>query len=313
MKYISANKISDFVFHDAVFELLSFKNNDLTVSAELLNIHKTAEQNPFDADMEIKKATITFKNFRIVSYKEGDCKTKNENGEWITKETFDTLYDKEALDAFINEFEDSLTVYYFGKESENEYMIDAMGVAPYFTVIFGCSDIIIEWDEYRKKAWYELHRQYKFPVTLASDEGDIKTDLHIICHDEDVYCQGQLEKAPVITAGLKYKDKEIWGNGKDTLWVDAIADLQKKLPHKVTLKCCLTCRFGNMCPFGNKAGEVFCTKGKSVFSKQDVWDLFDNFADMEKLSRSYTDICENYEVQTKEHYTYNDFLYQLEK
>jgi len=52
MKYISANKISDFVFHDAVFELTSFKNNDLTVSAQLLNIHKTAEQNPFDADME---------------------------------------------------------------------------------------------------------------------------------------------------------------------------------------------------------------------------------------------------------------------
>lgn len=43
-------------------------------------------------------------------------------------------------------------------------------------------------------------------------------------------------------------------------FLDALVDLQKHLPDGVVLKCCMTCRHGNMCPFGNQPGELFVQK-----------------------------------------------------
>lgn len=315
MNYISVNKTDDFEFHDAYFKYIGVENNDLVVSASFLNIHKSAEQNPFNEDAQIKEAKITFKGFRMVSFKGSVKYEQDESGTWKPAEEPVVLESKEAEETFLQELNHGITVYDFGIYEDGLYYVDGFGEDPYFTAFFNCDTIIVEWDEYLKKAWYELHKQYKYKITVATPDGDINTDLHIIRHDEDVYYQGKLEKAPVVTAGVKYNGKEIWGRGKDCLWVDAIADLQKKLPDDVTLKCCLTCRFGNMCPYGNKEGEVFCTKDLQISSKNDMCDLFseEKERETEKRSRNYTDCCADFCPQSEDYYTYNDYLYQLNK
>lgn len=71
LKYIFIDRLSDFEFHDVEITLDSFINNRLTVKANFLNIHKSAEQNPFQTDMEIESARITFEGFQIISYEPG--------------------------------------------------------------------------------------------------------------------------------------------------------------------------------------------------------------------------------------------------
>lgn len=95
-----------------------------------------------------------------------------------------------------------------------------------------------------------------------------------------------------------------------------MADLQKNLPDGVSLKCCLTCRHGNLCPFGNSPGEIFCTNGFEISTKNELCDWFNdmqNSTEIGERSRIYADVCEDYEHQSSDFYTYNDFLYELNK
>ena len=55
---------------------------------------------------------------------------------------------------------------------------------------------------------------------------------------------------------LCYNGNEYKGNGTDYLWTDTFADLQRKLPNDVKLACCMTCRHGNMCPYGNTENQL---------------------------------------------------------
>jgi len=156
MKYISINKVDDFEFHDAVIDFFSFQNDDLEVSIKHLNIHSTAMQNPFDEDMEIKEARIAFKGFIPISYTKAKDLVKCEDGAWRPSE-YITMRDSEAFDSLMKEITHGVTVYYFekSKEKDSEYYIEALGDEPYFTATFKCKDVIVEWDEYLKKAWYE--------------------------------------------------------------------------------------------------------------------------------------------------------------
>lgn len=123
-------------------------------------------------------------------------------------------------------------------------------------------------------------------------------------------------KTPTVNAGIIYQGNEIWGHGTDYLWIDAFANLQKQLPNGVILKCCMTCRYGNMCPFGNKPNELFCTKGIEITTKNDLCNWFntsENNAEIEKRSRKYANACEDYIHQSINHYTYSDYLYELNK
>ena len=75
---------------------------------------------------------------------------------------------------------------------------------------------------------------------------------------------------------VSYNDTEYCAKGKDHLWVDAFADLQAKLPSNTQLACCMTCRHGNMCPYGNKENQLYCTKDVLLNSKDDVIELMDD-------------------------------------
>ena len=157
----------------------------------------------------------------------------------------------------------------------------------------------------------QLHRQYKRQLHIASPTGEELVDVHIVCHEEDERYEQTLEKAPGINVGIKYNGQELWGRGEDYLWVDAFADLQKQLPQDVKIKCCLTCRYGNMCPVGNKPDEIFCVKDVLVKQKSDLFFYTEDDAEREKRSRGYTHVCDAYQPQSKDYYTYNDYLDQL--
>ncbi|MBO7151075.1 MAG: hypothetical protein J6V82_04915, partial [Clostridia bacterium] len=120
-------------------------------------------------------------------------------------------------------------------------------------------------------------------------------------------------KALSVSVGVKYGEKEFWGRGKDYYWIDAFADLQKKLPSGVTLKCCLTCKNGNMCPVGQKPDELFCTKDVCIKEKSDLYFYTEDSAQREKRLRTYTDVCKEYQNQTSECFTYNDYYYAFLK
>ena len=140
-------------------------------------------------------------------------------------------------------------------------------------------------------------------ISLLS--GAIRTSVPVqILYDKD-----EVEMA------LTYKDIEYCGVGNDNLWVDAFADLQRKLPGNVQLACCMTCRHGNMCPYGNKENQIFCTKDVLISSKYAIIELmdnkgFDSFFEREVSSINY---CDDFVYQSDDSYTYNNFLYHLQK
>ena len=312
MHYFSTNRLQDFEFHDAELSLISWEDNRLVVSAKYLNVHKDAAPNNADADMEISEARITFSGFQIKEFEPSRTWKTDENGKYYTDDPLIIHTGAIARSMFESELKNSITV--MGIVLENDiYELGALGIDPYFSVRFLFSDVEIEWDDYRKKAWYELHRQYKKTITLSTPNGKSELDAHIICHDEDVYSYGgDKVEGPSVSVGIKYGEKEFWGHGKDFLWVDAFADLQKKLPDNVKIQCCLTCRHGNMCPVGNAPGELFCTKDIIITQKSDLFFYTEDDTERKSRSRDYTNVCEKYEEQSKDHYTYNDYLYYFE-
>lgn len=312
MQYSSTNRLQDFEFHDSEWSLISLEDDRLMVSVKYLNVHKDAAPNTLGADMEISNAHITFYGFELKEFEPSRTWKRDENGQSYTDDPLIIHTGAVARSMFENELKNSITV--MGIVLENDiYELGALGIDPYFSVRFLFSDVEIEWDDYRKKAWYELHKQYQKVITLATPNGECKIDTQIICHDEDVYSfGGDKVEGPSVSVGIKYGDKEIWGYGKDFLWEDAFADLQKKLPENVKIQCCLTCRHGNMCPVGNTPGELFCTKDVMITQKSDLFFYTEDESERSKRARDCTDVCKAYAEQSKEHYTYNDYLYHFE-
>ncbi len=68
MKYHFENQLNIFEFHDSKFSFISFDENELCISAEHINIHKDAKENPHDYDMDISLAKIYFQNIKIHSF-----------------------------------------------------------------------------------------------------------------------------------------------------------------------------------------------------------------------------------------------------
>ena len=112
---------------------------------------------------------------------------------------------------------------------------------------------------------------------------------------------------------LLYNGIEYKGYGTNYLWTDTFADLQMKLPKDVKPACCMTCRHGNMCPYGNKENELFCTKDIIITSKDDMLDLFDQTDPFEERAVASLDFCKDFVYQNDDYYTYNDYYYQLNR
>ena len=114
---------------------------------------------------------------------------------------------------------------------------------------------------------------------------------------------------------INYNGAEYCATGKDYLWVDAFADLQRKLPSDIQLACCMTCRHGTMCPYGNKENQLYCTKDVKITSKDSVIELMDDKGHNSFFERAVSSIhcCDDFIYQSDDCYTYNDYLYHLQK
>ena len=114
---------------------------------------------------------------------------------------------------------------------------------------------------------------------------------------------------------VNYNGTEYCATGNDHLWVDAFADIQRKLPSNTQLACCMTCRHGNMCPYGNDKNQLFCTKDVVLTSKDDVIELMYHKGHDSFFKRAVLSIhcCDDFIYQSDDCYTYNDYLYHLQR
>ncbi len=316
MKYCVKNDLSLFEFHDSEFSLVSFDGKDLVVSVSALNIHKETPQNPSKFDMQIESAQITFENVHRATYEPGRTWKMGEDGKSYPIGPRIVYMEQEAMERIVEELKNDFMVFYFEKGEDRDCSIGGTGIDNYIVIGFDYDGVAVCWDKYEKKAWYERTKQYRYDATLQTPQGEETVQLRILYHEDGGYYQGVWVEPPIATVGCTYDGKEYWGRGKDHLWTDAFADLQKKLPEGVTIKCCLTCRHGNLCPVGNAPNEVFCTKDVQILPKSDLSDLYFYTEDEEQRrirSRQSCASCEDYQPQTDDYYTYNDFLYHLNK
>ena len=65
--------------------------------------------------------------------------------------------------AFSTLLSNDFTILYLSQEDNLCYM-EGTGIDPYFVVNFKFSKATISWDNFKQRAWYELHRQYKAPL-----------------------------------------------------------------------------------------------------------------------------------------------------
>lgn len=155
MKYASSNLLEDFEFHDAFLKYESFCNATLVVSVRYLNIHKTAEQNSYDNDMEIELAKITFYGFCVKQYEPGRTWYQNEKGELCTDEPQVIFEGTQAEEKLFANFQSGSTIYDLGIHENGNCYLDASGVEPFFYAQFSFDSAVVEWDKYCNIAWYE--------------------------------------------------------------------------------------------------------------------------------------------------------------
>ena len=162
MRYLSIDRLTDFEFHDAFLSFISFSDSTLTASAEHLNIHKDAEQNPYPTDMEIAQARLTFYDFCINSFNLESTWKQDTEGKWFISEELCVFTGTQAQQKFLTELKSGITAYSFKTADDVSHCIDAASSnEPWFEIYFTFSSIAIEWDEYRKIAWYEENHRNK--------------------------------------------------------------------------------------------------------------------------------------------------------
>lgn len=305
MKYRVDNRLDCFEFHDCDLTLVRFPDADLILSARHLNIHKHTPQNPSDHDMEIECATITFHGFRLDSYEPGRAWEFGSDGQMHPLSPQIIFYGQDAEAKLLEEFKTQVTVLDLNRHEEDRWFMDAAGSEPFFTIFFCFDSVTIEWDEYKKKAWYELHRQMQYNLTLQTPDGDEQVQILIIRREDAP------ENTPTVTVCLPFAGQDFRGYDRDYLGIGAFADVQKQLPDGVKIKCCLTCSHGNMCPVGNAPDELFCTKDVVVTQKSDLCFYTEDEGERRRRTRQYCHVCEDYQPQSEKHYTYNDFPFYL--
>ena len=138
-------------------------------------------------------------------------------------------------------------------------------------------------------------------ITLLSHSGNTISPIRI-CYDDDE-----------VEISLEYSGTRYQGMGTDFMWADAFWDLQRKLPDGTSLACCMTCKHGNMCPYGNVENQLFCTKDALITSKHDMIDLI--YRDKSFYDRVVAtfDYCNDFVCQSDDHYTYSDYYYLRKK
>ena len=303
-----------FEFHDSTFIFVKLDGNDLVVSAFSLNLHKEAEQNPKGYDLEIEKAQITFFGVSDWYYDPGRVWTRDENGNDIPVSPEIIFKGEEAREKIIDELKSEADIYSHEIFENGGYEIFGCGTEPYFQIKFKAQSMLVEWDNYSGPAWYEERGCHEQTIRLTTPEGEIaaKSQVWTDYDSEALFAADSARDidAEKVSAGVEINGVWYWGFGKENTGSEAYADLQKNLPEGIFLKCCLSCRHGNQCIYGNMPDELFCTRDRVITQKQDLRDD-DHSLYIQERKRRYADCCQDWEAQDDHYYTYSDYPYFL--
>lgn len=155
MKYTSVNAISDFEFHDVELELNYWVDTSLSLKAKHLSIHKNTPQNPYESDMEIAEALISFDGIDVHSYKVGGTQVYDDKHNLIQSTPDVIFHGNEAYEKLRDSLEDNgATVFDFGTRDGQEYYMDAHRNSLFYTIFFTFDKVTVEWEEYKGSAWY---------------------------------------------------------------------------------------------------------------------------------------------------------------
>lgn len=309
MTYTSIDHPDHFTFMDTTWELLRREGNDLTFRLRDLCVSKDEPNNPEFCDLQTEEAIVTFRNFELLHAESPECMLTETDGSTsvIPARVFGG---EEAMERLANE---SLFVPNFDPVGEH-WVLQAIA-GDFFEVQLRFDSVLIEWDGFTRGAWYELTKYHLRDAVLSTPEGEKTVKLTIrTFHEDPLDTVHNPVEAPHAIVGVSYNGRDNFARGEDDyLWLDAIAALQNQLPIGVTIKGCVTCRHGNLCPTGNNPDEVFCTKDVSIAQKRDLFFYTEDPAERTKRSREFFYSCENWQPQSEEFYTYNDFYDLLNK
>lgn len=309
MTYTSIDHPEHFVFMDTTWELLRREGNDLTFRIRDLCVSEGEPNNPESCDLQTEEAIVTFRDFELIHAESPEGLLTETDGSTSVIPA-GVLGCEETMELLMNE---SLFVPNFDP-IEDHWVIQAL--APdFFQAELRFSSIEIEWDGFTRAAWYELTKYHLRDAVLSTPEGEKSVELTIrTFHEDPLDTVHNPVEAPHTIAGVSYDGRDYFARGEDDyLWLDAIAALQKQLPEGVTIKGCVTCRHGNLCPSGNNPDEVFCTKDVTIKEKRDLFFYTEDPAERSKRCRKFFHTCENWQLQSEESYTHNDYHCHLNK
>lgn len=157
MKYLSENRLFEFVFHDSIFSSAEYADGRLTLNAEFLNLSKNSVLNEHDYDMQIGTAVITFENFAVERFEAGMWwkKPLDEEYDPFLPDEPGVIKGEAALNLLLEELSGEVTVYEFGIHDSGYHYMNASGLSGWFEARFLYHNVTVEWDEFVKPAWYE--------------------------------------------------------------------------------------------------------------------------------------------------------------
>ena len=75
-------------------------------------------------------------------------------GNYYTDEPQVILYEIEAFNRFVDQLNNKVIVFDLGVKNDGAYYMDAMSSDPFFMICFTFNNAKIEWNEYKREAWY---------------------------------------------------------------------------------------------------------------------------------------------------------------
>lgn len=159
MKYRLIDRLADFEFHDSEWSLIASDSGKLVVGARLLNIHRNALPEVLTCDMEIDLAQITFSTCCVIEFEPGVPWKTDASGKSYPLEPMITYTNQEAEKRLLHELDSTTTIHAFEKENCGNYRISGCGDEPYFEAVISFDSVTIEWNDFRRPAWYVLRKR----------------------------------------------------------------------------------------------------------------------------------------------------------
>ncbi len=156
MRYQSVNRLRDFVFHDAEWTLVSHNGKSLVGDVKYLNVHQDAEQNTADCDMEIESARITLTGCRVIACQSVCPEIVDAGGVRHPAEQPVVCEGEKAAESLLNEMKNGMTFYSFEEEEDGSWRLAGCGETPVFKAKIAFESALVEWDSFRRPAWYVL-------------------------------------------------------------------------------------------------------------------------------------------------------------